>query len=112
MPQSRAVAPYPARLPVYPNRIGLILLGAVLGLGLSGIAVVLAESGDSRIRSVSDFPQFGDAHVLGIADANLRSALRSATELHAYALTQLISRRIERIGALRGRLARELTDRS
>jgi uncharacterized protein involved in exopolysaccharide biosynthesis len=58
-------APAPARLPVYPNRIGLIMLGVVLGLGLSAIAVVLAESSDSRIRSVNDFPQFGDAHVLG-----------------------------------------------
>jgi succinoglycan biosynthesis transport protein ExoP len=57
--------PFPARLPVYPNRVGLILLGVVLGLGVSGIAVVLAESSDSRIRSVRDFPQFGDAQVLG-----------------------------------------------
>jgi polysaccharide biosynthesis transport protein len=57
-------APVPTRMPVYPNRIGLILLGVVLGLALSGIAIVLAESGDSRIRSVRDFPTFGDAQVL------------------------------------------------
>jgi polysaccharide biosynthesis transport protein len=58
-------APSHGRLPVYPNRIGLILLGVVLGLGVSGIAVVLAESSDSRIRTMSDFPLFGDAQVLG-----------------------------------------------
>jgi polysaccharide biosynthesis transport protein len=58
-------APTRGKLPVYPNRIGLILLGVVLGLGLSGLAVVIAESSDSRIRSVNDFPQFGDAQVLG-----------------------------------------------
>jgi polysaccharide biosynthesis transport protein len=57
-------APFPSRLPVYPNRIGLILLGVVLGLALSGIAVMISESSDSRIRTMNDFPQFGDAQVL------------------------------------------------
>ena len=58
-------APSRGKMPVYPNRIGLIMLGVVLGLALSGIAVVLSESGDSTVRSVGDFPQFGDAQVLG-----------------------------------------------
>lgn len=57
-------APFPARLPVYPNRIGLILLGVVLGLGFSGAAVALAESSDAKIRDIGDFPQFGEAQVL------------------------------------------------
>lgn len=57
-------APFAPKLPVYPNRIGLILLGLVLGLALTGIAVVLAESGDANIRNVKDFPQFADAQVL------------------------------------------------
>ena len=57
-------APYPGHLPVYPNRIGLILLGLVLGLGSAGVAVVIAESSDSNIRDTGDFPVIGDAPVL------------------------------------------------
>jgi polysaccharide biosynthesis transport protein len=58
-------APYPGRLPVYPNRIGLILLGVVLGGLLSGIAIVVAEATDSSVRDVSDLPMFGgEASVL------------------------------------------------
>jgi polysaccharide biosynthesis transport protein len=57
-------APFAGRLPVYPNRIGLILLGFVLGSALAGIAIAIAENGDSRIRSASDFPLFPDAQLL------------------------------------------------
>ena len=57
-------APFPPRLPVYPNRVGLILLGVVLGGLFSGIAVAIAEASDSNIRSVRDLPMFGDAQVL------------------------------------------------
>jgi succinoglycan biosynthesis transport protein ExoP len=57
-------APFSPRLPVYPNRIGLILLGFVLGGALSGVAVAIAESSDSNIRNAGDFPQFADAQVL------------------------------------------------
>jgi hypothetical protein len=56
--------PYPGKLPVFPNRIGLILLGVVLGCLFAGIAVVVAESSDSNVRSVKDLPVFGDAVVL------------------------------------------------
>jgi polysaccharide biosynthesis transport protein len=57
-------APFPGRLPVYPNRIGLILLGVVLGFALAGVAIAIAENSDSRIRDVNDFPLFADAQVL------------------------------------------------
>jgi polysaccharide biosynthesis transport protein len=57
-------APFPTRLPVYPNRIGLILLGFVLGGLFSGIAVVIAEASDANVRNVKDLPVFGDAAVL------------------------------------------------
>jgi polysaccharide biosynthesis transport protein len=57
-------APAPGRLPVYPNRIGLILLGVVLGALFSGIAVAVAESSDTNVRDVSDLPVLGDALVL------------------------------------------------
>jgi len=57
-------APYPGRLPVYPNRIGLILLGLVLGGALSAIAVAMAETSDRTMRSARDFPQLADVPVL------------------------------------------------
>jgi uncharacterized protein involved in exopolysaccharide biosynthesis len=40
--------------PVYPNRLGLILLGFVLGAVLAGIAVAVAESTDSNLRGAKD----------------------------------------------------------
>jgi polysaccharide biosynthesis transport protein len=57
-------APFPGRLPVYPNRIGVILLGIVLGGLFSAIAVSVAEASDSNIRDARDVPLFGDAPVL------------------------------------------------
>jgi polysaccharide biosynthesis transport protein len=57
-------APYPAKLPVFPNRIGLIALGVVLGGLFAGIAVVIAEASDSKVRTIKDLPIFGDAIVL------------------------------------------------
>jgi hypothetical protein len=51
-------------LPVYPNRIGLILLGVVLGGLFSAIAVAIAEASDSNVRDTRDLPSFGDAPVL------------------------------------------------
>jgi succinoglycan biosynthesis transport protein ExoP len=54
----------PARLPVYPNRVGLILLGVVLGGLFSAIAVAIAEASDRNVRDVSDLPVLGDALVL------------------------------------------------
>jgi polysaccharide biosynthesis transport protein len=57
-------APSPSKLPVYPNRIGLILLGVVLGALFSGIAVAVAESSDTNVRDVGDLPLLGDVQVL------------------------------------------------
>jgi polysaccharide chain length determinant protein (PEP-CTERM system associated) len=47
-------APTVPRSPVFPNRLGLILLGLVLGAALSGIAVAAAESMDHKIRAAKD----------------------------------------------------------
>jgi polysaccharide biosynthesis transport protein len=57
-------APVTPRLPVYPNRIGLILLGLVLGLGLAGAAVAIVESADTNIRNARDLPVGDDAILL------------------------------------------------
>jgi succinoglycan biosynthesis transport protein ExoP len=56
--------PFPAKSPVFPNRVGLILLGVVLGGLFSAIAVAIAEASDAKIRDVGDVPTFGDGPVL------------------------------------------------
>jgi polysaccharide biosynthesis transport protein len=47
-------APSLPRSPVFPNRLGLILLGLVLGAALTGIAVASAESMDHSVRTAKD----------------------------------------------------------
>ena len=47
-------APSFPRSPVFPNRLGLILLGLVLGAALTGIAVAAAESMDHSVRTAKD----------------------------------------------------------
>jgi succinoglycan biosynthesis transport protein ExoP len=42
------------RLPVYPNRVGLLMLGLILGAALAGIAVAVAESTDTNVRTAKD----------------------------------------------------------
>ena len=49
-------APSIPKSPVYPNRLGLILLGFVFGSGLAGVAVAVAESMDKNIRTARDLP--------------------------------------------------------
>jgi polysaccharide biosynthesis transport protein len=57
-------APSRGKLPVYPNRVGLILLGLVLGGLFSGIAVAIAEASDTNVRDTGDLPVLGNAPVL------------------------------------------------
>jgi succinoglycan biosynthesis transport protein ExoP len=47
-------APSVPHLPVYPNRIGLIMIGFILGAALAGIAVALTESMDRNVRTGRD----------------------------------------------------------
>jgi uncharacterized protein involved in exopolysaccharide biosynthesis len=42
------------RSPIFPNRLGLILLGLVIGAALTGIAVASAESMDQNVRTSRD----------------------------------------------------------
>jgi hypothetical protein len=65
-------APYPAKLPASPNRVGLILLGLVLGAGLTAIAVAVAESTDPTVRGAADLPPLPGASVLGTIPIILR----------------------------------------
>jgi polysaccharide chain length determinant protein (PEP-CTERM system associated) len=47
-------APSDPKSPVYPNRLGLILLGLVFGAGASGVAIAVSESTDKNIRTARD----------------------------------------------------------
>ena len=58
-------APVAPRSPVYPNRVGLISIGLLLGLGFAAAAVAIAESADPNVRNIGDLPQWEGAPVLG-----------------------------------------------
>ncbi len=44
------------RSPEFPNRLGLILLGLVLGAAFTGAAIAAAESMDHSVRTTGDLP--------------------------------------------------------
>ena len=52
-------SPYPTSSPYSPNRIGVILLGFVLGAALAGAAVAIAESTDPTVRGARDIVHGG-----------------------------------------------------
>ena len=56
-------SPVAARTPSSPNRLGLMLLGIVLGSGLTALAVAIAEAMDPSIRDSSDLTQLGNVQV-------------------------------------------------
>jgi succinoglycan biosynthesis transport protein ExoP len=58
-------APSVPRSPVFPNRLGLILLGLVVGAALAGIAVASAESMDQHVRTSRDLALPDNALMLG-----------------------------------------------
>jgi succinoglycan biosynthesis transport protein ExoP len=69
-------APFPGKSPVYPNRIGLILLGLVLGIGLAAIAVAIAESTDATVRNTRDLPELPGVPMLAAIPVILNKADR------------------------------------
>jgi len=58
-------APAVPRSPVFPNRLGLILLGLVVGAALACIAVATAESMDPNVRTFHDLALPENALMLG-----------------------------------------------
>jgi succinoglycan biosynthesis transport protein ExoP len=58
-------APWVASSPYSPNRIGVILLGLVLGAAIAAIAVAIAESTDATVRGSRDVMFLGDVPLLG-----------------------------------------------
>jgi polysaccharide biosynthesis transport protein len=58
-------APFAASTPYYPNRLGLILLGFVLGGAVAAVAVSVAEVTDVTIRGSRDLIGLEDIRLLG-----------------------------------------------
>ena len=67
-------APSPGKYPVYPNRLGLILLGLVLGCAIAAAAVALAETADGNVRHARDLPQIKGATLLA-SIPNIRNSV-------------------------------------
>jgi succinoglycan biosynthesis transport protein ExoP len=81
-------APVMARSPVFPNRVGLILLGLVFGMALTGIAVAIAESNDKHVRITRVLPLLNDVPVLASIPyiRNTRDKRRHAFMLSSFAV--------------------------
>lgn len=80
-------APSFPRSPVFPNRLGLILLGLVLGAALTGIAVASAESMDRSVRTAKDLALPESASLLASIPfiENKQDRRRRAVKLTAFA---------------------------
>jgi len=57
-------APSDPRSPVYPNRLGLMLLGLVFGTAVACIAIAVSEATDKNIRTARDVSLPDDAPLL------------------------------------------------
>jgi len=56
--------PFAASTPYYPNRLGMVLLGLVLGGVIAGLAVAVAESSDATVRGPKDIGRNGEGSLL------------------------------------------------
>jgi uncharacterized protein involved in exopolysaccharide biosynthesis len=70
-------APTVARTPFSPNRLGVIMLGLVLGGALAAAAVAAAESADATVRGTRDVVGYQGIPVLGsVSEILIPSDLR------------------------------------
>jgi len=90
-------APSVPRLPVYPNRVGLILLGLVFGAALAGVAVAVAESADTSVRTARDVvlpdgvPMLASIPYIDNQRDRRRRAIMLSTFVAAYSVALFIS---------------------
>jgi len=90
-------APVLPRAPAFPNRVGLILLGLVLGLALTVLAIAIAESTDRKVRTARDAAMFTDYPVLASIPRirnsrdQRRRALLFSTFATAYSIAAVIA---------------------
>lgn len=88
--------PTAASSPVYPNRLGLILLGLVFGGAVSLIAVAIAESTDSSVRTPRDVllpdgvPMLASIPFISNTRDRRGRALRITSLIAAYSVALLV----------------------
>jgi polysaccharide biosynthesis transport protein len=70
-------SPYPASAPFSPNRLGMILLGVVLGGALTAGAVAIAEGADATVRGARDIIGLNILPILG----NIPEILQPADQI-------------------------------
>jgi succinoglycan biosynthesis transport protein ExoP len=58
-------APKPPRRPYYPNRLGIILLGLVVGAGLAFVCVAASDAGDPTVRGALDLQEIIGSSAIG-----------------------------------------------
>jgi capsular polysaccharide biosynthesis protein len=77
--------PVVAGTPAFPNRIGTILLGLVLGLAACAAAIAIAESTDPHVRGTEDLQLTAGIPVLGTVPSILLPAeKRHVVRTHWY----------------------------
>jgi succinoglycan biosynthesis transport protein ExoP len=59
-------APTPPKRPYYPNRLGIILLGLVLGLGLAFGCVTMVDATDPTVRGTADLQEITGVAAIGV----------------------------------------------
>jgi polysaccharide chain length determinant protein (PEP-CTERM system associated) len=90
-------APSDPRSPVYPNRLGLILLGLVFGAGVAGVAVAVSESTDRNIRTARDMvlpdglPVLASIPVIKNKRDRRRRALKLGSFIAAYSIALAVA---------------------
>jgi polysaccharide chain length determinant protein (PEP-CTERM system associated) len=90
-------APTEPKSPVYPNRVGLILLGLVFGAAMAGIAVAVSESMDTNIRTARDVvlpdgvPMLASIPFIDNKSDRRRRALRWGSIVAAYSIALVVA---------------------
>jgi uncharacterized protein involved in exopolysaccharide biosynthesis len=90
-------APSEPKSPVYPNRVGLILLGLVFGAAVAGITIAVTESMDANIRTARDLllpegvPMLASIPFIDNKRDRRRRALRWGSFITAYSVALFIA---------------------
>ncbi|HSY04862.1 MAG TPA: hypothetical protein VK803_02880 [Steroidobacteraceae bacterium] len=89
-------APKPPRQPYSPNRLGIILLGMVLGLGIAFGCVTAVDAADPTVRGTADLHEIAGMVAIGTVPTLLnpgdlrRRKLRWGSALAAFAVASLV----------------------
>lgn len=89
-------APYTPGSPYSPNRVGIILLGLLLGCGLAAAGIAVSESADQNVRGAHDATVLTGAVVLGAippilsADDRRQRFIKFGSVIAAYGIATIV----------------------